>query len=197
MLIATGGDPDMRALTPILVAATMALPVSASADDISDALLSAIAAYEAGEITDALDELAYAEQLLQGLQAEGLIVYLPEPLDGWTREISEDAGADLGFIGGGVAVEATYGGPGGSFTVTLMADNPMVMQMGAMLGNRAMMAIMGEIVRVNGENFLKQDGELIGLIGNRVLVQASGSNIDAMVAHLEQIDFSALETFGQ
>jgi hypothetical protein len=180
-----------------MLAAALILPVCASADEITDALTSAITAYEAGEIADALDDLAYAEQLLRGLQAEGLTGYLPPPLEGWTREISEDAGAGLGFIGGGVAAEATYSGAGSSFTVTLMADNPMVVQMAAMLGNRAMMAIMGEIVRVKGENFLKQDDDLTGLIGNRVLVQASGGDLDTMVAHLEQIDFTALQTFGQ
>jgi hypothetical protein len=186
----------MRALTPILAAA-LALPLPAAADDITDALSAAIEAYEAGEIADALDEMAYAEQLLNALQAEGLTVYLPEALDGWTREIGDGAGTAMGFIGGGIAAEAEYTGPAGSFTITLMADNPMVMQMGAMLGNRAMMAMMGEIVRVNRENFLRQDRDLSGLIGGRVLVQASGDDTDAMVAHLEQIDFSELETFGQ
>jgi hypothetical protein len=96
-----------------------------------------------------------------------------------------------------VAAEASYDGPAGRFTITLMADNPMVAQMGAMLGNRAMMAMMGEIVRVNRENFLRQDADLTGLIGNRVLVQASGGDVDVMVAHLEQMDFSELERFGQ
>jgi hypothetical protein len=118
---------------------------------------------------------------LRALQAEGLSGHLPPPLEGWTREISEDAGAGLGFIGGGVAAEATYRGTGGSFTVTLMTDNPLVVQMGAMLGNRAKMAIMGEIVRVNGDTFLKQDDDLTELIGNRVLVQASGTDIHSMV----------------
>ena len=187
----------MRMFTPILAAAALALPLQAQADDITDALTAAIAAYEAGEIGDALDEMAYAEQLLQALQAEGLVAYLPEPLDGWTREVSDDTAAAMGFMGGGFLAEASYSGQGDSFSVTLMVDNPMVMQMGAMLGNRAMMAMMGEIVRVNGENFVNQDGELIGLIGGRVLIQASGGDIDAMKAHLEQMDFAALQAFGQ
>ena len=76
----------MRALTPIFAAAVLAMPLPAAADDITDALTSAIAAYEQGEITDALDEMAYAEQLLQRLQAQGLTAFLPEPLDGWTLE---------------------------------------------------------------------------------------------------------------
>jgi hypothetical protein len=191
------GEKNMRTLTAILATASLTLPLQAQADDITDALTAAITAYEAGEIGDALDEMAYAEQLLQALQAEGLTEYLPEPLDGWTREINEDSGAAMGFMGGGFMAEATYTGQGGQFSVTLMVDNPMVMQMGAMLGNRAMMAMMGEIVRVNGENFVNQDGELLGLIGGRVLIQASGGDIDTMTAHLEQLDFAALQTFGQ
>ena len=186
----------MRALS-LGLSAALALPLSAQADDITDALGAAIEAYEAGDIGGALDELAYAEQLLQGLQAEGLTAYLPTPLDGWTRTVSDAANVGLGFIGGGISAEAEYTGPGDSFTITLMADNPMVAQMGAMLGNRAMMAMMGEIVRVNRENFLNQDGEITGLIGNRILVQASGGEIDTMIAHLEQIDFGELEDFGQ
>lgn len=186
----------MRALS-LVVSAALALPLPATADDITDALSAAIEAYEAGEIGDALDEIAYAEQLLQGLQADGLTAYLPPALDGWTRQISDDLGQGLGFMGGGIAAEAEYSGNGQTFTIVLMADNPMVAQMGAMLGNRAMLSMMGEIVRVNRENFLNQDGDLTGLIGSRVLVQASGAEIDLMVAHLEQIDFAALEDFGQ
>lgn len=187
----------MRSITPILAAAALSLPVQATADDITDALTAAITAYEAGDIGDALDEMAYAQQLLQALQAEGLSGYLPEPQDGWTREISDDAGSAMGFMGGGYMAEATYTGQDGSFSVTLMVDNPMVMQMGAMLGNRAMMAMMGDIVRIKGENFVNQDGELLGLLGGRVLVQASGGDPDTMTAHLEQMDFAALQTFGQ
>lgn len=186
----------MRPLAPALALA-LALPLPAVADEITDALTAAIEAYEAGQIGDALDEMAYAEQLLTALQAEGLTAYLPAPLDGWTREVSEDANAAPALMGGGIAAEAGYSGPGGRFTVRLMADNPVVAQMGAMLGNRAMMAMMGEIVRVNRENFLDQDGTLTALIGGRVLVQAEGASREDMVAHLEGIDFAALETFGQ
>ncbi|PWK60839.1 hypothetical protein [Roseicyclus mahoneyensis] len=187
----------MRILTPILAASALLLPLQAHADDITDALTAAIEAYEAGDIADALDEMAYAEQLLQGLQAQGLSALLPEALEGWTRTINAEAGNAMAVFGGGFSAEASYAGPGGNFTLTLMADNPMVMQMGGMLGNRAMMAMMGEIVRINRENFVNQDGELIGLIGGRVLIQASGGAIDDMVAHVEQMDFVALQDFGR
>lgn len=180
----------------LATAAALLAPLPAAADDITDALTAAMEAYEAEDVEGALDELAYATQLLTALQAAGLGGFLPEPLEGWTREMSDDAAQALGFMGGGVAAEASYSGPGGSFTITMMADNPMVAQMGAMLGNRAVMASMGSIERINRENFLNADGELMALIGNRVLVQASGGDVAAMIEHLEQIDFGALEDFG-
>ena len=180
-----------------LIAALLLAPLPASADDITDALGAAIDAYTEGEIGDALDEIAYATQLLNALQAQGLTAFLPEPMAGWTREVNSEAAASLGFMGGGTAAEATYEGPGDRFSITLMADNPMVMSMAAVLGNSALMSSMGQIVRVNRENFMNSDGEISGLIGGRILVQADGGSIEDMVAHLEQIDFNALEEFGR
>ncbi|AHM04056.1 hypothetical protein roselon_01679 [Roseibacterium elongatum DSM 19469] len=187
----------MRRLFLALTATALCAPVSAQADDITDALSAAIAAYENGEIQDALGEIAYATQLLNELQAEGLETFLPAALDGWTRTISDESATALGFMGGGSAAEASYSGAAGSFTVTYVADNPMVGAMAGMLGNASLMAAMGRIERINGENFLQADGELSALIGGRVLIQASGSPTEAMIAHLEQVDFDALGSFSQ
>ncbi|MEO0692295.1 MAG: hypothetical protein AAFY90_05410, partial [Pseudomonadota bacterium] len=66
-----------------------------------------------------------------------------------------------------------------------------------MLGNTAMVtASGGKMVRVGREKFMSQDEELTALIGNRVLVQASGENIDAIIEHLETMDFRELAGFG-
>ena len=180
-----------------LLAALLLLPLPAAADDITDALSAAIAAYEAGDIPDALGEVAYATQLLNALQAEGLTEFLPEPLAGWQREVSTDGAASMGFLGGGTAAEATYTGPGGRFTLTLMADNPMVASMAGILGNAALIGSMGQLERINRENFMNSNGDLSGLIGGRILIQATGSDTDAMIAHIEQMDFRALEDFGR
>lgn len=180
-----------------LFAALLLAPLPASADDITDALSAAIEAYEEGEIGDALGEIAYASQLLNALQAAGLTNFLPDPLPGFTREISEDVSASLGFLGGGTMAEATYEGPTGRFTITLMADNPMVASMAGILGNAGLIATMGQLERINRENFMRADNELSGLIGGRILIQASGGDADTMIEHLEQMDFGELEGFGQ
>lgn len=186
----------MFRVIPAAVFSAALLPLPASADDITDALNAAIAAYENGEVQDALAEIAYATQLLNDLQSEGLEGFLPEPLDGWTRELSDGAAQNLGFMGGGSGAEAIYTGPDGRFTILMVADNPMVTGMAGILGNPMVMQTMGRIARIGGESFLDSDGELSGLIGGRVLIQASGASTETMAAHLERIDFEALAGFG-
>lgn len=180
---------------PAAALALSLLPLPAQADDITDALNAAIEAYEAGEIQDALAETAYATQLLNDLQSQGLAAFLPDALPGWTRELADDPATGLGFMGGGSAAEAEYSGPGGRFTIMMVADNPMVSAMAGMLGNATVMATMGRIERINRESFLSADDELSGLIGGRVLIQASGASVDVMSEHLAQIDFDALADF--
>lgn len=188
-------------LSAIAAAVTLAVaPLPALADshedEIAATLQSAMDAYQDGDIQYALDEIAYATQLLQGLVAEGLRAYLPEPLEGWTMTIDEDAAAGLGFMGGGTIARGQYTGPGRGFTITLMADNALVTSMGAMLGNSQMMSAMGGIERINRQNFLNQDGDLSTLIANRILVQAEDGDTEVMIQHLETMDFREMMNFG-
>ena len=43
------------------------------------------AAYEAGNIQDTLEELAYAQQLVREMKTAGLVDFLPDAPDGWTH----------------------------------------------------------------------------------------------------------------
>ena len=130
------------------------------------------------------------------MKADSLAVFLPEAPEGWTRTINTEMNAGLMMMGGGTGAEASYEGPGGSFTISLTADNPMVASMGAMLGNATLMAQMGKVERVGRQRFLNQNGSLSALIGNRVLVQAQGGEVTDMMPALETIDFAGLEKFG-
>jgi hypothetical protein len=191
----------MRLLT-LATAATLALtPLTAQAgsheDPITASLQAAMDAYADGDLQYALDELAYVQQLLNAMKAEGLAEFLPVPMDGWTMTRNDEAGAAMGFMGGGTIAQAEYTGPGNSFTVTLMADSPMVTSMGAMLGNSTLMASMGTIYRVNRISFVEQSGDLNGLVANRILVQAENGDIETMIAHLETMNFRDMRNFGQ
>lgn len=182
----------------IAAAALLAVALAApgQADDVIDAIDAAMAAYDAGNIEEALDELAYAQQLLNEKKTESLSTFLPEAPEGWTREVDTEMAAGMAILGGGVGAEATYTMGDDSFTITMMADNPMVTAAGGMLGNLGLLAGVRR-VRINGEKFMVQDGELTGLIDNRVLIQSSGAEKDVMVSILELIDFDDLAQFGQ
>lgn len=165
------------------------------ADEVTDTLSSALQAYEEGDIDYAIEELDYARQLLKAMTTQELTGFLPEAPAGWTREISDsDMNAGLAFLGGGVAAEAEYSNGSERVTVTIMADNPMVTGFAGMIANAAMLGI--KMHRVGREKFFANDGELIALVDNRILVQADGADPEVMIPILEQIDFAALKAFG-
>lgn len=181
-------------LAALALATLLATPVHA--DPIADTIRSALDAWEAGDRAYALDELIAAQQMIQAAKADDLSAFLPAAPDGWTRSVNTEMNAGLAMLGGGTGAEATYEGPLGSFRITIMADNPMVASMGAVLSNAAMMATMGKVVRVGRVRFLQQDNSLQTLVANRFLIQAQDAAPEVMLPVLETMDFPGLERFG-
>lgn len=174
---------------------TQSVPSAARADDVLEAIDAARAAYEAGNIQDAIEELGNAQQLVHTMKATGLLDFLPAAPEGWTREVRSDMGPALSLYGGGVVASAVYATGSEGFTVTLMADNAMVESFAGLLGNLGAVTS-GTHVTLGGETFLDQGGELTGLIGNRILIQAAGASIEFMTPVLETIDFAGMKGFG-
>ncbi|MEM1064500.1 MAG: hypothetical protein AAF771_09425 [Pseudomonadota bacterium] len=183
----------------LAVAAALALTAApAAADDVTEAINNALEAYNEGDTAYAAEELTFALQLLNEMKADGLSGFLPDPMEGWERQMDDSIAAGMSMMGGGIGAGAEYENGGSYFSITIMADSPMVAALGGMLGNAAMItASGGKMVRVGREKFMQQDEEVTGLIGGRVLVQASGDDVEAIIAHLETMDFNALEDFGQ
>lgn len=180
-------------LSPFFIAlALSSAPVFA--DDISDTIQSALEAYNDGDNAYALEELAYATQLLKAMKADELSAFLPPAPDGWTKEIDEDIATGMAALGGGSGAAAEYSSGNDYVTITLMADSPMVASMGAMIANPILTG--GKLVRIGRNKFVDNDGELLGMINNRVMVQASGAEPEIMMPFLESIDFKALGNFG-
>lgn len=175
---------------------TLASGIPAHADDVADTIQSALDAYKEGDTAYATEELNFALQLLKEMQAGDLLAFLPEAQDGWTRELDPDAAAGLAMMGG-TGAAAVYTSASDEFRVVLMMDSPMIAGMAGIISNPAMItASGGKMVRVGREKFAAMDGNVTGLVGGRVMVQAEGDDVDAMVAHLETIDLRALSQFG-
>lgn len=185
----------MTRMFKIAVLAALMAPTLAQADEVTDTLQSALKAYEEGDITYTLEELEYAKQLLQAMKTADLAKFLPNAPDGWTREVSTEINAGLAMLGGGAGAEATYTNGSDEFTITIMANNPMVGALSGMLSNAALMGM--KLERVGRMKYLNQDGELSGIVDGRILIQADGADVDVMIPVLESIDARALEDFGR
>jgi len=170
---------------------------ASAADEIEDAIAAGLEAYRAGDIAGAREELDYAATLLGQKKAAGLTAFLPPALDGWTRSDGDASAAGAALFGGGLSASASYARGGESIEIQIMADNPMVATMGAMLGNPAMMASQGEVRRVGRQRYVvAPDGGVMALVGGRALVQLSGSAArEDKIAYFEAIDFAGLEAF--
>lgn len=169
------------------------LSAPATADEIADALRSALEAYESGDVAGAHEEAGYATQLLAQEKASGLTEFLPEALPGWTRTIGESQAHTTVMFGGGMTADASYANPEGlQVEIQLLADSPMA----AMFANPAMMGMLGQVRRINRVNFsIDPEGDIQGMVG-AVLVQVSGSASEAdKVAYLETMDFRGLAAF--
>lgn len=169
----------------------------AAADEITDALDAARSAYEEGDIQYAIEELDFAKQRLAAMKTKALEQFLPPAPDGWTRTSESDIGSAMSMMGGGSGAEADYTPEGGGdgYTITLMADSPMVSAMAAMISNAGLMG--AQIERVGRQKFIVQDGEMTGLVDNRILIKASGADVETLLTALEGIDYRALGRFGQ
>lgn len=185
----------MRFLTAAILAATLSF-TPAYADEFSEAIALAVEAYEAGDFDDAEDELSYALEIVQANLTTEFARYLPEPLDGWTMELqSEEVIALIGMFGGGIAAKGHYTNGTDVIDIQIMAGNNLVASMGAMFGNAATMAMMGEVVRIKREKFVFTDGDTQGLIGNVLFQISGGGSREDVIALLENADFKAIEDY--
>ena len=186
----------MRLSIAAIVLVLAAVP--AAADEFTDVMDNALKAYREGDISVAQEELEYAGKLLNELKAASLSKFLPPAQPGWTRTDETDpegAGAAMAMLGGGAAASASYSRGADEFTLTLVANSPMVSGIGAMITGMSSIAG-GKPVRIQRTQFTVTEDEMQGVVDGKVLVSVSGAaSVEDKTAHLEAVDFDALADF--
>lgn len=170
-----------------------------SADDITDTLNEALAAYQAGDIAEAKELTTFAAELLNGLRGDALSNMLPD-MDGWEKVLSDDGGgmaAAASMMGGGVGVSAEYTKDADEVTLSIITESPMMAIMAPMMTSSAAMGSMGKVKRISGEKVvLSNEGQIMSLIDNRFMIVIEGlDDSEAMIPFFEAIDIEALEAF--
>jgi hypothetical protein len=187
-------------MTRILIAAlALATALPAAADEFTDTIDSALSAYRDNDVKGARAELDYAIKLLDSMKSASLAKLLPAPLPGWTREEAADegegAGMAMAMFGGGTAAAARYTDGTADMTITLVADSPMVSGFGAIMSGIAG-AGGGKPIRIKRTQFTLNEGDLQGVVDNKVMVSVSGSaSLEQKTAQIEAMDFEALGDF--
>lgn len=180
-----------------LLAALITAPVLA--DDVTDSIEEASAAYESGDVATAVDSLNYAVQLLQQMKGDALTQLLPEPLAGWEAGEAESAAVGAAMFGGGLTAERGYKKDKSRVDIQIVTDSPMLQGMMAMFTNPMFAASSGgKMVKINKQKaIVKYDkaakkGEIQLVVNNRHMVIVTGSKVsqDELTEYAEAIDFS-------
>lgn len=186
-----------RTLITSIVAASLLLPGGARADDISDAIADAQKAYGAGDLTGAKQALDIASQLLAQRNAEGLAKFLPPAPAGWTAGAAETDAAAAAMFGGGLIAKREYRKGDDTVTVQIIAQSPIIAQMGAMFANAQMLGAMGKVFRHQGRVAVATREGAVQLMSGGTFITIEGSAPEAdKRAFLSAIDLAALEKAG-
>ena len=177
-----------------LLAVTTALPAYA-ADDILDAMDQARKAYQAGDTATAKQSLDLASQLIGQKNAEAFAMLLPAPLSGWKAEKAQVNAVGATMFGGASAASRSYNNDkGDTVDISITGDSAMVMQFAPMLNNPAMAGAMGKLIRVGSQRAIQtQDGDVMMVIANKFLINVQGSaDAAAKLAYAQAVDVAKL-----
>jgi hypothetical protein len=182
-----GEDTTVRKLT-VTIAALLALAFvagTASADNVTDAMAAASAAYGSGDLKETSTKLQTALVAVNQLLIDALVAALPEPPTGWTA--GEPEGIDVSSIGAGffatLVVERPYTTPDGTrIDMTIAANSPMLAGLRMFVSNPMMASMAGQsgmtTATVCGFDAIKQYGdgtfETNVLAGNATLITFRG-----------------------
>lgn len=194
------------AMRPTLaLLAALALPMGASADEITDQLKAAEQAYRDGDLRSAIETLNVTVAGIQEQISARLLTLLPEPLEGWQADPAEAQSGGLASAITGTSLSRRYWREDGAeVTLNLMADSPMLPMLTmalsmpfVMQGNPDMKAYSlkghrGMLDHTAGS----REYEITLMVGNRLVIQAEGLEIEdaaPVEQYLQALDIPAIE----
>jgi len=170
------------------------------ADDVTDTIEDALAAYKEGDMAGAKEDLSYALELLKQQKGDTLKSYLPEPIEGWSAESVKAETAGAAMLGGGTTVSRVYKKGDARVEINIITDSPLMQSLGGMFAN-PMFASGGKLKRIKREKAMieynpdRHSGKVTLMVANRFLVTVEGRNVseDELISYTRQIDFKALK----
>ncbi|MFZ1538062.1 MAG: hypothetical protein WAT23_11855 [Chromatiaceae bacterium] len=187
-----------------ILALSTCLAAPLRADQISEQLESARAAYERGELQTSVQGLQFVIAAIQERIDQALLKLLPEPLPGWTAEESQASSGGMASMIVGTNLSRQYHREdGASLEINLTANSPFLPMMTLLLSNPFMVQSDPNnrlYTHAGRRGLIHQDrdakGWEISLMGNgNLLIRVSGTGIEKADAesYLQAIDLAAVE----
>ncbi|MDO3383696.1 hypothetical protein [Gilvimarinus algae] len=180
-----------------LCASLLAAP--ALADDITDAVDEAMAAYKDGKLSEAVSQLDYAAGLIRQQKAEAIKAVFPKPLSGWSGSEAESQSAGGMMMGGGITANRNYTKGDASVDIELVTDSPLLQSMMGMFNNPSLITMNGgKLIKVQGQkailNEQSGDPEIILIVNGSAMftLRASGASTDDLKAYGEALNLDKL-----
>jgi len=182
------------------VAMAAVLVTASVADDVTETIDEALAAYKKGDYTQAVEDLNYAAELIRQKKGENLKDYLPAPLEGWKASEAESQTAGAAMMGGGTVVQRRYTRGDSSVEVQYITDSPMMQTVAMMLGNPMFAGGAGKMTRINRQKAMieydkqQKSGQIQMVVGDKYLIIVSGDNVseEDLKAYAKANDFKKL-----
>lgn len=194
-----------RLVAPLAVVSLLSAPAVSVADEVTDQLEVAREAYEAGNLSQSVDELNYAISQIQEKLSGEYAKLLPDALPGWTAGEAVSQAGGLAMLGGGTSMTRSYTkDSGGAVEIKAYGNSPMAQGMSMMLQNPMLMQMdpSTKAYRYKGRSgMIKHDSgstsyEITLMLKNNVLLQVSGDGLAdkaPVVDYLKAVDIKALE----
>ena len=172
----------------------------AYADDVTDQINEAVAAYQRKDVPTAIAGLEAALNLMRQSRADAYGKALPEPPAGWTADEVETVAIGVMMAGGGTGATRKYHQGNSTVTVSIMADSPMLQAISALAssGIAAAAGMRTEIVNGRRTLFIKNDNAFTTIVADRIMVRVEGAGVPeaTLKQFVTAMDFAAIEKLG-
>jgi hypothetical protein len=187
-----------KGLTALLIA-TIAGSCFLYADEVTDTIKEALAAYEKGDTVQATEDLSYALELIKQQKGNRLKSFLPEPLSGWKAGEVEIQSVGAAMMGGGTTLHRDYHKGDAEIAIEIVTDSPLIQSMSMMFSNPMFAA--GKLKRIHRQKAIieydaaQHAGKLTMMVDNRILITIEGRNISEndLIAYAEAIDIEGMK----
>ena len=190
----------MRAAVAALTIAALvaASPLAARANDVTDQIAEAQAAYAKKDIATAIAALEAAASLLRQQRSDawkGLLRRRP-PAGPRRRRIPAPAAPRCSPAAPGCRANTRKGGD--DVEISILAESPLIQAMSAVITNPLVASMAGRVAVIGGRRFtfITSDNAYVTLVADKVLVRVQGSsglNDAALRPFVAALDFAAIE----